>query len=67
MPASQTCEACGGTFGCGAADGVCWCDEMTVDPRVLAVLREDFLGCLCSGCLRARAAAARDAAATPSA
>jgi len=53
----QQCESCGREFGCGAnsQDG-CWCDELAVAPRRLAVLREHFLTCLCPDCLRVAAA-----------
>jgi hypothetical protein len=53
----RQCESCGREFGCGAnsQDG-CWCDELTVAPWQLAILREHFLTCLCPDCLRVAAA-----------
>lgn len=54
----QTCEACGGAFGCGAETGGCWCDEVTVDPAVLARLRGVYGRCLCPSCLKAAAGGA---------
>jgi len=52
----QQCESCGREFACGAkSDDGCWCDEVIVGPRRLAVLREHFLACLCPDCLRVAA------------
>ena len=48
----QLCESCGGEFSCRAdSPHGCWCDEVVVSPRQLAVLREHFLACLCPDCL----------------
>ena len=59
----QLCESCGGEFSCRAdSPHGCWCDEVVVSPRQLAVLREHFLACLCPDCLlvaAARTASAR--------
>jgi hypothetical protein len=52
----QQCESCGREFACGAkSEDGCWCDELMVAPRQLAVLREHFLACLCPDCLRVAA------------
>jgi hypothetical protein len=47
----QTCESCGREFGCRADDGSCWCNDVTLDPAQLAILREHFERCLCPDCL----------------
>jgi hypothetical protein len=45
----KTCQQCGSSFGCGAAAGKCWCEE-------LPALAEPADGdCLCPACLRAAA------------
>jgi Cysteine-rich CWC len=52
----RRCEACGATFGCGAATGSCWCAEVDVTPATLEALREGYATCLCPACLSAAAA-----------
>ena len=53
----RLCESCGGEFSCRAdSPHGCWCDEVAVSPRGLAVLREHFLACLCPDCLLVAAA-----------
>ncbi len=48
----QLCESCGGEFSCRAdSPHGCWCDEVVISPRRLALLREHFLACLCPDCL----------------
>jgi hypothetical protein len=48
----ETCIECGGTFGCGGAEGKtsCWCAEL---PMVMPV---GDAGCLCPECLKAEIA-----------
>jgi len=54
-PREQRCEACGGSFGCGAATSGCWCEELALDGATLARLRTAYDRCLCPSCLRAAA------------
>ncbi|MBL8475317.1 MAG: cysteine-rich CWC family protein [Methyloversatilis sp.] len=47
------CPRCAGRFTCGAAGPApCDCFTLTIDPGVLADLRERYFGCLCLACLR---------------
>lgn len=55
QPRTETCEACGAEFGCGADVGRCWCDHVDLDSAALARLRAGFSRCLCPDCLRAAA------------
>jgi Cysteine-rich CWC len=56
---STTCESCGREFGCGAADGRCWCAEVALGPDQRAILREHFERCLCPDCLKVAATPVR--------
>jgi hypothetical protein len=48
----QLCECCGGEFSCRAdSPHGCWCEEVVISARQLALLREHFLACLCPDCL----------------
>ncbi|MCQ9372996.1 cysteine-rich CWC family protein [Methyloversatilis sp. XJ19-13] len=47
------CPRCAGRFTCGAAGPApCDCFTLTLDPGLLAELRERYVGCLCLACLR---------------
>jgi hypothetical protein len=47
------CPRCSGHFTCGAAGPApCDCFTLTLDPGLLADLRERYVGCLCLACLR---------------
>ena len=48
--------SCGRSFGCGAAEGSCWCAEVELDDAARARLAASYDGCLCPACL-SRAAA----------
>jgi len=52
MPANSVkhCIACGKSFCCGAATGLCWCMEL---PRLSAIPADQSAGCLCRECLLA--------------
>ena len=47
----ETCESCGREFGCGAREATCWCNDRSLSPERLAILREHFERCLCPDCL----------------
>jgi hypothetical protein len=49
--ASQTCESCGATFGCGAKAQSCWCNDAKLSDEVLKDLQSRFNKCLCQDCL----------------
>ena len=48
---TETCESCGREFGCGAREAHCWCNDLSLTPERLAILREHFERCLCPDCL----------------
>jgi hypothetical protein len=48
---TETCESCGREFGCGAREATCWCNDLSLSPERLAILREHFERCLCPDCL----------------
>jgi hypothetical protein len=50
---TKTCARCGARFGCGAAEGACWCGKVTLPPAAAAALRAEHDDCLCPGCLAA--------------
>ena len=47
----ETCESCDREFGCGAREATCWCNDLSLSPERLAILREHFERCLCPDCL----------------
>ncbi|WP_280152893.1 cysteine-rich CWC family protein [Piscinibacter sp. XHJ-5] len=48
----DTCARCGAPFRCGMNDAApCACTGVRLDERVLARLRERYVGCLCLACL----------------
>ena len=47
---------CGRSFGCGAAEGSCWCAEVELDDAARARLAASYDGCLCPECLNRAAA-----------
>ena len=47
----ETCESCGREFGCAAREATCWCNDLSLSPERLAILREHFERCLCPDCL----------------
>ena len=57
----QICESCGREFGCGADEDACWCNDVTLTPERLAILREHFERCLCPDCVTVAAGAERQA------
>jgi hypothetical protein len=52
MPEPKTCERCGERFGCGAADGGCWCADVAVPGSARRDLAARYRDCLCPTCLR---------------
>lgn len=48
---TETCEACGNVFSCGASLAGCWCSEVKLTDEVRAQLRERYQHCLCRSCL----------------
>jgi cysteine-rich CWC protein len=52
MSEPASCERCGARFGCGAADGDCWCARVPVSETVRGELARDYRDCLCPTCLR---------------
>ena len=49
--APSVCEACGGTFMCGATDSGCWCQEVKLSETARSELRARYQSCLCRACL----------------
>ncbi len=51
--APDRCPRCGGGFACGMNGAApCPCTTVTLEPALLADLRQRFQGCLCLDCLR---------------
>jgi hypothetical protein len=51
----KRCSKCGLAFDCGGLFG-CWCRDVKLSTAQLALLREQFVDCLCPSCLKAVAA-----------
>jgi hypothetical protein len=51
LRAPSVCEACGGSFTCGAKLSGCWCSEIKLSDETRAELRSRYSGCLCRECL----------------
>jgi len=47
----STCEACGGTFTCGATITGCWCTQVKLTKDTRSRLRRRYRHCLCRACL----------------
>jgi len=47
----STCEACGGTFQCGASLKGCWCASVPLSDEARTSLRGKYNNCLCPQCL----------------
>lgn len=48
---TETCEACGEKFVCGATMAGCWCSEVKLSETARAELKARYKGCLCKNCL----------------
>lgn len=58
--ADSRCPRCNAPFHCGVNDPApCVCTALSLDDATRAELRQRYTGCLCLGCLRELAAAAR--------
>jgi hypothetical protein len=55
---TETCEACGEKFVCGATITGCWCSEVKLSEAARAELKARYKGCLCRTCLEKFAAKA---------
>jgi hypothetical protein len=51
MRAPSVCEACGGSFTCGAKLSGCWCSEIKLSDETRAELKARYSSCLCRQCL----------------
>lgn len=49
----KTCSKCGTPFGCQNEARGCWCEDLTLSPETLALLRQSYDNCLCPACLAA--------------
>jgi hypothetical protein len=53
-PETKTCPRCGGAFQCREQHvASCECRTVTLAPAAITVIRQNYQGCLCVGCLRA--------------
>ena len=48
----KTCSRCGASFTCQNEARGCWCEDLTLSPETLALLRQQFDNCLCPTCLK---------------
>ena len=50
--AEKKCSKCGASFTCCNETKGCWCENYSLDERVLKELKENFENCLCEKCLQ---------------
>ena len=51
----KTCSRCKAPFTCQNEARGCWCEDLTLSPETLALLRQQFDNCLCPACLQSYA------------
>ena len=51
----KTCSKCAAPFTCQNETRGCWCEDLTLAPETLALLRRQFDNCLCPACLESYA------------
>lgn len=49
--AIKNCSKCSSLFECSCETYGCWCENMFVDIKTLAEIKNQFDNCLCPACL----------------
>lgn len=48
----KLCSKCKSSFKCCNEKMGCWCEDLTIDLKILNELKEQFENCLCPNCLK---------------